>query len=84
MRIVIEDEEALYHVMSRTALDGFPFGDVEKDYFVDLLKRLSSIYFAGALGFCVMGKNFHLLVRMLPECSISNGEIKKRFEHYYG
>ena len=30
-RLIINDETAVYHVMSRTALDGFPLGDVEKD-----------------------------------------------------
>ena len=27
--MVIGDETAVYHVMSRTALDGFPLGDIE-------------------------------------------------------
>ncbi len=33
-RMVIPDQKAVYHVMSRTALDGFPFKDVEKDKFI--------------------------------------------------
>ena len=28
-RMIINDETAVYHVMSRAALDGFPLGDVE-------------------------------------------------------
>jgi len=28
-RLVINGEAGVYHVMSRTALDGFPLGDVE-------------------------------------------------------
>jgi hypothetical protein len=28
-RMVIDDETTVYHVMSRTAFDGFPLGDVE-------------------------------------------------------
>jgi hypothetical protein len=28
-RMVINDESTVYHVMSRTALDGFPLRDVE-------------------------------------------------------
>jgi len=30
-RMIITNEKAIYHVMSRTALDGFPLKDVEKD-----------------------------------------------------
>jgi hypothetical protein len=38
--------------MSRTALDGFPMSDVEKDFMLDLIKRYSSLYFVEILGFC--------------------------------
>ena len=30
-RLVNGDEKTAYHIMSRTALDDFPLGDVEKD-----------------------------------------------------
>lgn len=34
----IKGEKAVYHIISRTALAGLPFGDVEKDEFVKILK----------------------------------------------
>ena len=83
-RMVVKDEPAVYHVMSRTALDGFVLGDLEKEYLLELIKKLSKAYFAEVLGFCVMGNHFHLLVKMHPEERYSNEEIKKRYEHYYG
>ena len=83
-RMVIEGEQAVYHVMSRTALDGFPFGDVEKDYFFKVVKRLSKVYFTEILGLCCMGNHFHLLVKMLPETDFPDKEIKLRYERYYG
>jgi putative transposase len=45
-RLVVKGEPAVYHVMSRTALDGFVLGDVEKDFLFDLIARLSSVYFS--------------------------------------
>ena len=66
-RMVVKDEPAVYHVMSRTALDGFVLGDLEKEYLLELIKKLSKAYFAEVLGFCVMGNHFHLLVKMHPE-----------------
>lgn len=45
-RIKIKGEPAVYHVMSRTALDGFVPGDVEKDFLLNLIKRYSQLYFA--------------------------------------
>ncbi len=83
-RIVIPDDQAVYHVMSRTALEGFPLGDVEKDHLLSIIKKLSKLYFTEVLGFCIMGNHFHLLVRMFPETEFSNKQIKQRFESYYG
>ena len=83
-RMVVKDEPAVYHVMSRTALDGFVLGDVEKEYMLELIKGLSSIYFTEVLGFCVMGNHFHLLLKMHPGEDYSDDEIKRRFEGYYG
>jgi putative transposase len=83
-RMIIKGEPAVYHVMSRTALDGYVIGDVEKEYLFKLIKRLSSIYFTEVIGFCLMGNHFHLLVRMHPGEEYSDEEIKKRFSLLYG
>lgn len=41
-RLLIKDEPAVYHVISRTALDGFPFSDAEKDFFVRWYEKCPS------------------------------------------
>jgi REP element-mobilizing transposase RayT len=82
--MIIADENAVYHVMSRTALDGFPLMDVEKDFMLDLIKKFSSLYFSEILGFCLMGNHFHLLVKMFPENRVTDEDIQKRFEMFYG
>ena len=83
-RLIINDETAVYHIMSRTALDGFPLGDVEKDFMLDLIRRYSTLYFVEILGFCLMGNHFHILVRMFPEHKYSDEDIQKRYERFYG
>ena len=83
-RMVVKGEPAVYHVISRTALDGLPFGDVEKEYFFKVVKRLGKVYFTEIIGICMMGNHFHLLIKMLPESNFSDQEIKIRFEKYYG
>ena len=40
-RIIVKGEQAVYHVMSRTALDGYPLGDVEKETLVNLIQKKS-------------------------------------------
>ena len=83
-RLKISDETTVYHIMSRTALDGFPLGDVEKDFMLDLIRRYSKLYLVEILGFCLMGNHFHLLVKMYPEYKFSDDDIKNRFVDFYG
>jgi hypothetical protein len=49
--MIIADEKAVYHVMSRTALDGFPLKDVEKDFMLGLIKSLSEFMREIKVGF---------------------------------
>jgi len=83
-RLILKEEEAVYHVISRTALDGYVLGDVEKDFLLKHIKRLAKVYFAEVLGFCIMGNHFHLLVRMETGRDKSHEEIRRRFKLYYG
>ena len=83
-RMIIDGEKAVYHVMSRTALDGFPIKDIEKDFLLKLIKKFSSLYFTEILGFCLMGNHFHLLVKIIPEDRFTDEEIQKRVEAFYG
>ena len=83
-RLIVKGKPTVYHVMSRTALDGFVMGDVEKEYLLQLIKRLSKVYFTEVLGFCLMGNHFHLLIRMGTGEEHDDDEIKRRFSLYYG
>lgn len=83
-RMIIENQSTVYHVMSRTALDGFPLGDVEKDFMLDLIRRYSALYLVEILGFCLMGNHFHVLVRVVPEYKFSDDDILKRYVDFYG
>jgi len=83
-RMIISGEQAVYHVMSRTALPEFPLGAVEKDFLLGLIKRISKLYFTEILGFCLMGNHFHLLAKMLPESDFSDDDVKKRCHLFYG
>ena len=70
--------------MSRTALDGFPLGDSEKDFMLNLIRLYSALYFVQILGFCIMGNHFHLLVKMFPDHKFTDEDIKKRYVGFYG
>ncbi len=82
-RLINDDQTTVYHVMSRTALDGFPLGDAEKDFMLDLIRRYASLYLVEILGFSLMGNHFHILLKMFPEHKFTDEDIKKRYESFY-
>ena len=67
--------------MSRTALDGFPLGDIEKDFLLDLIRKISKLYLFEILWFYLMGN--HLLVKMFPEYKFTDEDIKNRYVGFY-
>ena len=83
-RMVINDESTVYHVISRTTLDGYPFGDMEKEFFHGLLRSMALVYFMDIIGYCLMGNPFLLLVRTRPEEEVADEEIRARLEALYG
>jgi REP element-mobilizing transposase RayT len=83
-RFLIPDRPATYHVISRTALDGFPLGDTEKEDLLRTIKSLSQVYFCDVLGFAILGNHFHLLVQMHPEDEISDQAVQESFYRRYG
>ena len=62
-RMVSPNEKTVYHIISRTALDGFPFSDIDKDKFLNIIQFFSKIYFTEIMGFCLLDNHFHILVR---------------------
>ena len=83
-RLVNRFEETIYHVMSRTALDGFPLTDVDKDFLVELIKSFSQLYLVDVIGFCIMDNHFHLMIRVYPEGHFSDDEVLSRLKRFYG
>ncbi|SCY29224.1 transposase [Desulfoluna spongiiphila] len=85
-RMVVTDsgQKAAYHVISRTALDGLPFGEVEKDELMRIIRRFSSVYAVDVHGFAVMGNHFHLLVEVSPCDLVSDEDVRRRFSLLYG
>jgi REP element-mobilizing transposase RayT len=78
--MIVKGEPVVYHIISRSVLDGYPLEDQDKDYLLDVIRWLSQVYFTEVLGFCIMGNHFHLLVRMHIAKTFSDREIQKRYK----
>jgi len=83
-RMLNKDEKTVYHIISRSALDGFPFGEIEKEELANIIKECSSIYLVDIIGFCILGNHFHLLVKMYPGHDLTDKEVRERFARFYG
>ena len=83
-RFLRRNTTTIYHVISRSALDGFPMGGEEKDYLLEVVKRYSQLFFVDILGFAIMGNHMHLVCRVYPEGSVADEEIHRRFKEFFG
>ncbi|EFI33165.1 protein of unknown function DUF1568 [Desulfonatronospira thiodismutans ASO3-1] len=83
-RFIRDNQPSVYHVISRTALQGLPIKDKDNDFLLGLIKKLSQLYFVDVLGFALLGNHFHLVIRMYPESDPTDDEIKERLQKYYG
>ncbi len=54
-------------ITSHSALSGLPIDAEDKDYFLELLIRLSGGYFVRINNFAIMGNHFHLQIEHLAE-----------------
>ena len=83
-RHLIKDPDRCYHIISRTTGQEFTLGDVEKEFLLQRIKFLSSVYFVNVLTFCILSNHFHLLIQMGNHENYSDEEIERRFRAYYG
>ena len=73
-----------YHLYNRIAgVPGeFPFGDLEKEQFIRLLKKLGTLYTLDLLAWQVMGNHFHIIA-FAPEQPPTPEEAARRYEAYH-
>lgn len=84
-RIVVEGEDAVYHVVSRTAFRLRNFRNAEKKVFRNLLRNQAEFAGVEVLTFCVLEEHFHVLVRVPHADSMpSDDEFLRRYRCLYG
>lgn len=81
-RLVFEDRDCHYHAISRVAGGDLLFGDVEKEAFRKLMRRLEKFCCVEVQNYVVMGNHFHILLRV-PErekvmARFSGGSVEEK------
>ena len=83
-RLLIDDQVAIYHIVTRTTCQQFLFGPEEREVFCNLLMKQADFSGVEVLSYCVMSNHVHLLLQINPEAKPSDPEILRRYENYYG
>jgi REP element-mobilizing transposase RayT len=73
--------------MNRTAgaKDSYPLDDVDREYGMNLVRRLSKYYLLEFISMCWMGNHFHIVLYAPSESELpQNSEIAARHNAFYG
>ncbi len=83
-RIRIDDAPCWYHCYNRVAgtRHDRPFGEVEKEQFARLLKRVARLYCVRVVAYQVLSNHFHLLLHA-PDAEPDEQEICRRYKNFH-
>ena len=76
-----------YHLMNRVAgpKDAYPLEDVDREYGMKLIKRLTDYYLLEFISMCWMGNHFHIVLYAPSEIELpSAGDIAARHNAFQG
>ncbi|MFO7936618.1 MAG: transposase [Kiritimatiellia bacterium] len=75
---------ATYHVMSRVIEHRFIFGDVEKSFLHNLMRRMESFTGCEVRTYAFMDNHFHILLHVPEKRKLPDDEVKRRAKVLYG
>lgn len=83
-RIKLDQQDTWHHCYNRVAGTSHdrPFGDIEKEQFVRILKRVSRLYTVRVVAYQIMSNHFHLLLHA-PAQSPDPEETCRRFKRFH-
>ena len=77
-------EAATYHLMSRVIEHRFIFGDVEKSFLHNLMRRMEVFTGCEVRTYAFMDNHFHILLHVPEKRAISDAEVMRRVKILYG
>ena len=88
-RLIDEENESFYHVIIKICdrtdrASDYALADKHKKKLHQLFFWLEGIYSLDCLGYCLMSTHAHFIMRRRPQLKLSQKEIAKRHQAYYG
>ena len=84
MARIKREEAATYHVMSRVIEHRFIFGDTEKSFLHNLMRRMESFTGCEVRTYAFMDNHFHILLYVPEKQELTDEEVKRRAAVLYG
>jgi len=78
------EQAAVYHCISRVVGGQFLLDDLCKEQLAKLLVRLAGFCGLEIVTYCIMSNHFHVLLRVPARRDLSDEELLKRVEAFYG
>jgi REP element-mobilizing transposase RayT len=75
---------ATYHVMSRVIEHRFIFGDTEKSFLHNLMRRMECFTGCEVRTYAFMDNHFHILLHVPEKRELTDDEVKRRAKVLYG
>ena len=60
----------------------YPFGPCEKEYFINLMHKLTNLYTVQIVAYQLMGNHFHM-IGFAPGAALTEADAVDRFNRYY-
>lgn len=76
-------ETRFYHALSRVVDRQLLFGDPEKEFFRNTLRKIEAFSGVHVLDYSIMGNHFHLILEVPPRQSIDDKELIRRLRCLY-
>ena len=82
-RIVVQNRDGVYHLMSRCCLGEHLLEDGEKDMFIGMMRRQAAFCGVDILAYSIMSNHFHILARVRHEKPQTDGELLSRYRAFH-
>lgn len=80
LRILPKNQGYFVHVTSRTVGQAFLFGDLEKHYFVKMLRQWAEFSGLGVITYCLMDNHFHIMLWVPERVKLNHKVVLSRLE----
>ena len=82
-RIIVQNRDGVYHLMSRCCLGEHLLEDGEKEMLIGMMRRQAAFCGVDILAYSVMSNHFHILARVRHEKPQTDAELLSRYRAFH-